>query len=128
MVRSGRRRAASQRSSARSASSSTAARAPRRVTMRVRRPESRRSRAAPREDVGFDGGELLLRDLAELQPHLCRQQLFPQNAVVVELAVDGGGDLAEHELDAADQQRVENDHGSASPGPATAAITAASAY
>src|SRR5207248_649989 len=73
------------------------------------------------------GGELFLSDLAELQPHLRGEQLLAQNAVVVELAVDGSGDLVQHELDAADEQRVENDHGRASCGPATAAITAASA-
>src|SRR5581483_4701917 len=35
------------------------------------------------EQVGFDGGELLLADLAELQPHLRLEQLLAEGAVVL---------------------------------------------
>jgi len=35
-----------------------------------------------------------------------------QHAVVVELRLHGVDDLAEHELDAAHEQRVEDDHAS----------------
>src|SRR5205814_6015041 len=82
--------------------------------------------AQPREQVALDGGELLRRDLAELEPHLSRQQLLAQNAVIVELAVHGGDDLVQHELDAPDQQRIEDDHRAAIPRPATVAMAAAS--
>src|SRR5439155_19383455 len=41
--------------------------------------------AQPRQHVLLEGGEFLLRDLAQFQPHLRRQQLLAQLAVVVQL-------------------------------------------
>src|SRR5262245_59083788 len=54
--------------------------------------------------------ELRLVDLAQLQPHLRVEKLLAHEALVVHLAVDGLGHLVEHEADAADEQRVEQDH------------------
>ena len=54
--------------------------------------------------------EFSLAHFAELEPHLRGEQLFAQVRVVVELGVDGGGDLVEHEAEAADQDRVEDEH------------------
>ena len=48
--------------------------------------------------------ELLLAHLAELEPHLRGEQLLAQRGVVVQLGVDGRGDLVEHEPEAADQE------------------------
>src|SRR5438477_6932 len=76
------------------------------------------------EEVGLDGRELLLGDLAQLQLHLRGQQLLTQHAVVVELAVDGVDDLVEHEPDAADEERVDDDHDRPPPRPASDAIAA----
>src|SRR3989454_4177135 len=63
------------------------------------------------EQIGLEGREFLFGDLAELEAHLRGQQLLAHDAVVVELAVDGVDDLVQHELETADQQGVEDDHG-----------------
>src|SRR5687768_5733082 len=77
------------------------------------------------EQLALDLGELRVVDLAQLQAHLCREQLLAQHAVVVELRVHRLRELAEDELDAADEEGVEDDH-AASVRPARAATTAAS--
>ena len=46
--------------------------------------------------------ELFFGHLAELDPHLRREQLLAQRGVVVELTVGGGRDLVEDEAEAAD--------------------------
>ena len=69
---------------------------------RISRIRARSSRSVIRE--------LLLGDLAELETHLGGQELLAPHGVVVHLGLDGGGDLAQHELDAPDQKRVEDDH------------------
>ena len=58
----------------------------------------------------FDLGELVVGDLAELEPHLRFEQLLAQRRVVVHLGLGGRDDLVEHEPEAADQQRVEDEH------------------
>src|SRR5262249_44875886 len=94
------------------------------LTRRRRRPELALADLAQAcEQIGLDGGELLVRDLAELQAHLRGQQLLAQDAVVVELAVDGSGNLAQHELQAAHQERVDDDHDVDAPRRATPAMT-----
>ena len=55
-------------------------------------------------------GELRLGDLAELQAHLGGQELLPPHRVVGQLGVHRGRDLPEHELEASDEEGVEDDH------------------
>src|SRR4051794_11128092 len=64
------------------------------------------------QHVPLDVGELLLGDFAEFEPHLCLEQLIAQRRVVVHLGLGRGDDFVEHEAEAADQQRVENEHDS----------------
>src|SRR6266436_7749989 len=66
--------------------------------------------AKPGEKVRLQRAELRLADLAQLEPHLGREQLLAQPRVVVQLGIDRRGDLAEHELDAAHEQAVDDDH------------------
>src|SRR5687767_11216734 len=56
------------------------------------------------EQLALDLGELRVVDLAQLQAHLRGKQLLAQHGVVVELGVDGFRELAEDELDAADEE------------------------
>ena len=63
------------------------------------------------EDVALDLGELVLGDLAELEPHLRLEQLLAQRRVVLRLGLGRRDDLVEHEAEAADQQGVEDEHG-----------------
>src|SRR5690606_28065318 len=72
------------------------------------------------KDVGLDLRELLLGDLGEFETHLGRKQLLAQRGVVVQLGVDGGRHLVEHEPDPADQEGVYQDHVCAQ-GPTTKA-------
>src|SRR5205085_6389015 len=82
--------------------------------------------AHARQQLTLECGELRLAHLAELQAHLRRQQLLAKRVDVVHLLVDGVGEPAQHELDPADQQRVEDDHGVQAPRPARLAMTATS--
>ena len=68
--------------------------------------------AQAREDVRSSSSNSSWRHLAELDPHLRREQLLAQRRVVVQLGVDRRGDLVEDEPQTADQQRVENEHAS----------------
>src|SRR5437762_3456218 len=65
------------------------------------------------EHVALDPGELLLGDLAELELHLRLEQLIAQRRVVVHLGFGGGDHLVEDEPQAADQDRVQDEHVSA---------------
>src|SRR6266542_5782749 len=62
------------------------------------------------EDVRFKLVEFFLAHLAELDAHLSLEQALAQRVVVVHLPVDGRRDLVEHEPDARDDQRVDNEH------------------
>ena len=61
------------------------------------------------EDVGLELVELLLGHLAELDPHLRREQALAQHAVVVHLGLDRRHDLVEDEAHAGDDDRVDDD-------------------
>src|SRR6185436_4962963 len=63
------------------------------------------------DDVGLDLVELLLTDLLQLEAHLRVEQALAQHAVVVQLGIDGGRDLVEHEADAGEDQAVDDQHG-----------------
>ena len=52
----------------------------------------------------LESGELSEEAYEELEAHLRRQQLLAQGSIVVQLGVDDGRDLVEHEPQAADQQ------------------------
>ena len=58
----------------------------------------------------FVFGKLAQAVDAELDAHLRREQLFAERGVVVQLRLDSRRDLVENEPDAADQERVEDDH------------------
>src|SRR5438874_694059 len=66
--------------------------------------------ADPGEDVMFDPGELRFRDVAELELHLRLEQLFAERRVVLRLRLGGRDDLVENESQAADEERVEDEH------------------
>src|SRR5688500_7230630 len=71
---------------------------------------ARANLAQPRQDVRLEGVEFRLAHFSEVQPHLRGEQFLAQVRVVVELGVDSGGDLVENEAEAADQDRVEDEH------------------
>ena len=50
------------------------------------------------------------RHLAGLEPRLSFEQRLAQASLVVHLGVGGQRDLVEHEPEAVDQQRVQNEH------------------
>src|SRR5439155_1661501 len=66
--------------------------------------------AQPGQVVRSQRAELLLVDLAQLEPHLRGEELLAQARVVVHLGIDRSGDLAEHELDPGGEHAVEDDH------------------
>src|SRR5581483_3197370 len=66
--------------------------------------------ANARQHLALGLREFLFGDLAQLEPHLRRQQLLAQPLGVVHLLVDGGRDLPQHPLDPADQHAVEDEH------------------
>src|SRR5581483_10250171 len=68
-------------------------------------------RAEPREQIALEPGELVVRELAELEAHLCLEQLLAEGGVVLHLGFRGRGDLVEHETERADEQAVEDEHG-----------------
>src|SRR5947209_7449326 len=67
--------------------------------------------AQPGEDLALQRHEISLVHLPQLDPHLGRQQLLAQRRLVVHLLVDRRGDLVEDELDAADEEAVDDQHG-----------------
>ena len=50
------------------------------------------------------------RHLAQLDPHLRREQLLAKGGVVIQFGFDRRRDLVEDEPDAADQQAVDDEH------------------
>ncbi len=66
--------------------------------------------ADPRENLALGLDELLIADLAELQPHLRLEQLLAERGVVLCFRFSRGHHLLEHESDAADQQVVQDEH------------------
>src|SRR5688572_26588654 len=62
------------------------------------------------EELGLDAPEFRLVDLAHLEPHLGREELLAQRGVVVHLGLHRGGELLEDEAQAADEERIEDDH------------------
>src|SRR5262245_55676294 len=66
--------------------------------------------ADARDDLRFEIVDLLLRQLAQLEAHLRVEEPLAQHGVVVELRVDRGGELVEHEPHAGDEQRVDDQH------------------
>src|SRR5262245_14500441 len=62
------------------------------------------------QDVALELVEFLLRQLAELEAHLRVEESIAESGVVVQLGVDGGGELVEHEADARDEQRIDDQH------------------
>src|SRR5262245_6683304 len=66
--------------------------------------------ADPGKRVAFDLRELVLRNLAELELHLCLEQPLAQGGVVLHLGLGGSGDLVEDEAQRADQERVQDEH------------------
>ena len=53
---------------------------------------------------------LLQQQLVTLHDRRLGEQLLPERGVVVQLGFGRGDDLVEHEAEAADQQRVEDEH------------------
>src|SRR5262245_18105914 len=68
------------------------------------------NRTDPRQEIALDLGELPLGDLTELEAHLRCQQLLAPHGVVGHLGILRRGNLAQDELEAADQEAVEDDH------------------
>src|SRR5205085_10357363 len=66
--------------------------------------------AQPLEDCRLERVELVLAQLPEFEPHLRREQLLAERRIVVQFRIDGGGDLVEDETEAADEDRVEDEH------------------
>src|SRR4051812_10807172 len=66
--------------------------------------------AQARQDVRLEAVEILLRHLAEFNPHLGGQQLLAQGGVVVHLGIDRGSNLVEHEPQAAHEERINDEH------------------
>ena len=50
-------------------------------------------------------------NLAELEPHLRFEQLLAQRRIVLRLGLGGRHDLVEDEAEAADEERIEDEHG-----------------
>ncbi len=73
-------------------------------------------RAAPRSMRG----ELRLVDLAQLEPHLGGEQLLAETVSSSISASTAAAILLEHEADAADEERVEDQHGYSAPARARA--------
>ena len=61
-------------------------------------------------EVGLERVVFGFADLAELEAHLCGEQLFAQVRIVVQLGIHGGGDLVEDKAQAADEDGVEDEH------------------
>src|SRR5262245_11173207 len=71
---------------------------------------SRANFTEARHDLLLDLAEFLLRDLAQLELHLRCEKLLAKTALVVHLGLDGLGEPREDELDAADEQGVDDEH------------------
>src|SRR5262245_46434064 len=58
------------------------------------------------EDVALDFAELLVGELAELEPHLGFEKLFAKRRVVLRFGLGGRDDLVEDEAETADEERI----------------------
>jgi hypothetical protein len=66
--------------------------------------------ANPPKDIAFDLGKLSFADLAQLELHLYLEQLLAERRIVFGLSFSRCDDLVEHESQAADKERIEDEH------------------
>ena len=62
------------------------------------------------DDVALDLGELSFGDLAQFEAHLRLEEHFAERRIVLRLVLCRLHDLVEHEAQAADEERVEDEH------------------
>ena len=80
-----------------------------RIGFTVFRPPAPR-RTEVLEDIAFELGVFGFRDLTRLELHLAVEQNLAQASLVVHLGIGRFRDLVEHEPEAADQERIEQEH------------------